>query len=665
MTLLLPIGLLGLMSVAALIIIYVIKPNYQRREVTSTYVWKLSLKYRKKRLPVSKLRNILLIACQVLALIAGALIMSQPIVREEGQSFSMETIAILDCSASMRAKNASGVTRFERAVNEVIDLANITVDAGGYVSVILSDGNDRYLFQSAGLANKTELNSQLDALIANQNELACSYGNTNLDNAITLCEETVKSNPNASVHVYTDKEFAYIPEGLHVMNVADSNEWNVGILNAYSQFEEGYCTFFVEVGCYGLFSQTIDLDVAINGASNGDKNLDMVRYEAEVTLVDNAVTTVIFRNSDIKEAAYEKEVDNIKIIPVGPNVIGGTNKDRVVSYDDVRISLSEGDSFAEDDSFSIYGGRKPELKIQYATYKKKTSFTTLLGVFRNNYGPYWDIVIDEVDMNRFVPVNEGYDLYIYDGACPSNLPVDGVVVAFNPQSLPTGFTARDIQSYTGEMYFVQEGDHAILRGTDASKIFITRCIRLANYDDTVYKTLWSVDGNPILLVNDGEREKVIMALFDTEYSNIILRNDFAYLFYNIIETFIPSTVRGNAFEVGEQISVNARSTSVTVSSNSGMDEKVVTQLPSAITLDRPDVYRFTQQTFFGKTLNEFIFVKVPTVESNIFATGVTLKAIYLDTSEEANPYNDLLVYFAAAMLALLFTEWFLQTNDAS
>ena len=55
MTLLIPLGLLGLLSIAGLILIYIIKPNYQQKYISSTYVWALSLKLKKKRLPVSKL----------------------------------------------------------------------------------------------------------------------------------------------------------------------------------------------------------------------------------------------------------------------------------------------------------------------------------------------------------------------------------------------------------------------------------------------------------------------------------------------------------------------------------------------------------------------------------------------------------------------------------
>ena len=55
-----PLGFLGLISIIALIIIYIIKPNYQNKQISSTFIWKLSLKYRKNKIPINKLRNIII-----------------------------------------------------------------------------------------------------------------------------------------------------------------------------------------------------------------------------------------------------------------------------------------------------------------------------------------------------------------------------------------------------------------------------------------------------------------------------------------------------------------------------------------------------------------------------------------------------------------------------
>ena len=78
-----PLGFLGLLGLVALIIIYIIKPNYQNKIISSTFIWKLSLKLRKKQIPISKLRNIILFICQVLAICAFTFILARPVIAAE------------------------------------------------------------------------------------------------------------------------------------------------------------------------------------------------------------------------------------------------------------------------------------------------------------------------------------------------------------------------------------------------------------------------------------------------------------------------------------------------------------------------------------------------------------------------------------------------------
>ena len=140
MKLLTPLGLLGLIGVVALIIIYLIRPNYQQKYISSTYIWKLSLKYKKKRVPISKLRNILIIICQILALVTCA----QPNEVLKAQADYVEVIAIIDSSASMRAET-NGETWFERAVDLARVKGNEVLNDGGVVSVIIADSKPHFL----------------------------------------------------------------------------------------------------------------------------------------------------------------------------------------------------------------------------------------------------------------------------------------------------------------------------------------------------------------------------------------------------------------------------------------------------------------------------------------------------------------------------------------
>ena len=164
MTLLAPLGLLGLIGIVILIIIYILKPNYQQKFISSTYIWKLSLKYKKKKIPTSKLRNLLLILCQVLFLATCAAILARPNLVVKTMIKEPEVIMILDASASMRAK-VDETTRFSRAVEEAAELAAATFEEDGYVSMIFADDQPAYMLSPRmRQSSKADLEQQLTAL---------------------------------------------------------------------------------------------------------------------------------------------------------------------------------------------------------------------------------------------------------------------------------------------------------------------------------------------------------------------------------------------------------------------------------------------------------------------------------------------------------------------
>ena len=229
MKLLTPLGLLGLIGVVALIIIYLIRPNYQQKYISSTYIWKLSLKYKKKRVPISKLRNILIIICQILALVTCALILAQPNEVLKAQADYVEVIAIIDSSASMRAET-NGETRFERAVDLARVKGNEVLNDGGVVSVIIADSKPHFLLERVNSQGLTIFDNTMDDIYFD--EAACSYGTSDVDGAMAMCESVLSDNPAAEVWLYTDVLYSNVPPRVNVVNVADADEWNAAILNA-------------------------------------------------------------------------------------------------------------------------------------------------------------------------------------------------------------------------------------------------------------------------------------------------------------------------------------------------------------------------------------------------------------------------------------------------
>lgn len=661
MRLLLPLGLLGLLSILALILIYIIRPNYQVKHVSSTYVWKLSLKRKKKKLPTSKIRNILIFLCQLLILTAITLILTNPsLVYSNTVGSDVDVIAIIDSSASMYAKS-NDFTRFQRALGDVRELTGSVLDGGGRLSVIIADDEPEFLSRRTTAAGKALLLLDLQELEEKEN--GCSYGSCNLDGAMKLCDEILAENPSAKIYFYTDTEYEKTPEHVSVMNVCGTDEWNAAILDAQTTLKEGYYELAFDVAVYGMNSQ-VNVTVAIHGANALDANdADDENGGIEITeplyCADGQPVRVIFSN----EGGIDEE--NV----VYHDLTEGN--ERFYSYQWIHISISAKDSFTVDNDFYLYGGQKEVVKVAYESSDPNPFFTSTLDRLRTSRMMIdrWDIQVTEIKKGEPY-ILEGYDFYFFEHKMPEALPTDGVVVLIDPD--PTlgripegaGFRVDNMESFRGNMMALVRGenyDHPIVNYFDPTNIEVSQ-IEILKDCDPAYDVILTCDGNPTLIArNDGANKLAVLA-FSVHYSNISMKLGIWYtMIYNMFEYFNPSTLSGNTFEVGESVTINGRGPSVTVSSQ----QEPMTDFPAKLALDLPGVYRIGQTSYFaGKNLPDInIFVKVPALESNILRKAESM-GDYESPLVGSDVYDDLpLVCIAAALVALTLLEWWLQSRE--
>ena len=171
------------------------------------------------------------------------------------------------------------------------------------------------------------------------------------------------------------------------------------------------------------------------------------------------------------------------------------------------------------------------------------------------------------------------------------------------------------------------------------------------------------NGNPVFAVKDDSDKKVVVMGFSLHYSSLPIDADFALIMLNLFEYFFPSTVEKNAFEVNEVISFQSRGESLTVTRDgSSQEEAVFTEFPAKLEVDIPGTYVLEQETFTGKPVTEYIYVRIPAEESNIWKKEDALRAP-VKTIDDSGHYNDLLLYIAATMVAILFIEWWLHSRD--
>lgn len=675
MTFLIPLGLLGLLSILALIIIYIIRPNYQQKHISSTFVWKLSLKYKRKKLPTSKLRNILIFLCQVLILTSIAGILAMPVILKQEPPADTEIVAVIDSSASMYARSEDGATRYQRALEDVVKQVNTVTDGGGVISVIIAGEEPEVLGRKVSLKDRSSLLDSLDDLILGleNGELICSFGSADIERAMQECREILSENNSALVYLYSDAEYNYLPDEIISKRdvVVAQEEWNAAILNAHAELEDNFYVLTVEVACYGMDRQ-IGVQVSVDGANPLD-GTNVSRYidpfSKDVFCDADATKTVIFR--------FGGGIESDDVFYYDLN-----EQERFYAFDSIHIDLlgNDGDSLDIDDTFNIYGGRKEAIKIEYFSSLPNPFFHTVLLVLRDEFSDRWDLQITEVKQGD-EPVLDGFDFYIFEHEMPDTLPKDGAVLLVDPLSVPNGLGLRFVRTVDLRYQLPLEAatdSHPLLKDFIAEDVTISRYNEVTS--DPSFDVLLTFNGQPILLSQkDGVRQIAVLN-FSLHYSNLATLPEMYIFMYNMLNFYFPTTIVGNSFEVNEEVLVQGRGSRLTVTGadkdpNSPTyyykeykavpNENGVTEDLSATLFDLsvPGTYRIEQESYFGgKVIAPLDFyVKIPARESNIFAVEDGLESLYPESDIE-NSYDDLLVYLAAALVALLFVEWWLQSR---
>ena len=631
-----PLGFLGLIGLIALIVIYIIKPNYQQKFISSTYVWKKSLKFKKKKMPINRLQDILLFLCQVLIITGMASILAQPFIMADKEQEVKEHVVIIDASASMLSMTEQG-TRFQRAVNEVRTLAEQVMEEEGKMTVILAGEKASYVVQDAGVDFKADLLQTLEDLADAPPEDNCTYGAADINGAIKLAEAITAEKKDVQVLLYTDTR--YIDSGkVVVKQINDEREWNAAILDVRVLVVENYYRFEVDVACYGDKDADINVLVDIYGVNDSNATVSL---EVKARCKAGQTETLVFGNysADDPDETITEDVE-------------------VYSYGYVVARVDELDTFDLDNTFYRYGGEKQVLKIQYCSAMPNNYFATAMDVIRDRFGSRWDVEYTEIRPGQEY-ATEGFDVYIFEHETPKTFPKDGLVILSNPDKVPSNtglrlgqrFNARDDNTLT------QGEDHPIMKGINAENIIVTKYTEITSYDG--YTPLMYCFGKPVVMAKNEPDQKILVMTFSLNYSDFSMLLEFPLFLSNTLNYFIPNTMDEYVINVNESIKLNSRSDKLTVVGPQTNIEMV--QFPGAVDLKNPGVYTVTQVPISGKTVVENFFVRIPASESNTAAVEDTLTNPYFYEAKE-NEDLDLLFYFAMALVALLFLEWGLQAR---
>ncbi len=648
---LMPLGLLGLLGILVLILIYIIRPKYQQRFITSTVLWRQLLKRKRKKLPIEPIRNILVFVCQALAFTSLALLMAQPKLFSEGfVNDETEKIIIIDSSASMLAHTAgdpASLSRFDRAVREVkAHIDEWLMDDDGTISIITAGKEAEYVLTDATKEEYTDVVHALDGL-------KCSYGTADIQGALNLAEERLFINPAAKIFVYSGTDLGNLGSAVTVRNLANiQNEWNIAVLGCTVAIEESEYVFHVEVGAFGRVSLEKNLYIEIKGAENGeDKTFDFPKLYKKVAFDVNS------DNLDYSD------IQTITLRMTDPE-IGGQEDWYFSSYAEASIGFVDlNDSIDEDNEFKVYGGVKDKVKIQYYSSKPNIFYYLSFQYLRDPMSK-----TREIGFNRAYTLsevqNEGHDFYIFEHTLPKdiqsgNAPKDGVILFSDPNDLSAyGVELGENVTFNGLKYFEAGDAHPLLQYIDPHTMGVTAYRRITSYDESFVPILFC-GGDPVMLVKKTETERIVVMPFSLNLSNLSAGTNLTKFCYNLIQYFMPLTLDNYEFEADEEVNVNCKGTTVTMTDPNGKAD-TLTEFPATVTLEELGTYTFTTEFPYEKEAEvRKAFVHIPTSESGLFdVEAMNMKLDNTEVWEELG--EDLFLYFAIAMLVLFTVEWCLQ-----
>ena len=623
MSFLYPLGLLGLIGIPILIAVYLIKNRYTEQTIASTYLWRLSERFLKRRNPLSRITGIISLILQLLLVLTVSLAIAHPIIVLPGAAY--EYCFIIDGSASMNMEE-DGVSRFDLAKEEILEIARdakggstfTVVFVGDTTEVVVEKGDD-----AAKLADRLKTLKASDCTV-------------NYTEAIGVAQGYFDENPSTVTYLITDTDYKDA-DNITVVNVArDENNLSVEDVRYVTS---GKNTVIVS-GKVVSYGEDKVIDVQLFSDSSEE-----VLAETKVQAFDG------------KPESFSFTVD-------------------LESFYSLTVRIPNGDAYAADNTAVVYN---IESENSYnAIIISDAPFLVESAIGSVSSAEIKVISVDDykAEEERLASKDKvfgGYSLYIYDGYTPKSLPTDGSVwfLGVDANVEGSGFSVQ------GEVVLDDGGDvitrtnstlstvRKLTAGMVGDEISIAKYMKCGLYSD--FTTLFSYKGNPVIFtgMNSYGNREVVFA-FNIHDSNITLCIDYIVLLGNLLEYSFPEVIETTEYYCGDTAEINVISGCESIRVESPDGEIVYSDISTAVSefeLTEVGEYKITVNVSGAERPAYYIYSSVPK-EERVTASSADYIGLVGDATEVGSDgrYDPIAILFILA--ALLFTaEWMVYCYD--
>ncbi|WP_273326417.1 vWA domain-containing protein [Vallitalea guaymasensis] len=387
-----PYALWGLLLIPLVILMYILKQNFEQKEISSTFLWELASKEDEVNTPWQKLKKNILMILQIIVIIIITLALANPYLYKKQETNNVQII-VMDTSASMNAEYKDGKTRLDYAKEMAKEKIDGLLD--GTPVTIITIGNDVNINVSNAISK--------DTIKKSINNINPTYGSMKIDDNIDFIFSIAKSYEDYEISIISDE----INNNDNIHNyLVQSEGSNVSIDNISTFFSEGSYEVLAKVTNryktpvkihFDLYDQN---DTWLKGSE-----IDLESYESKNILFDNINCEGNYIYGQIKEKDLIT-ADNKRF-----NILNKNEIKRI-------ILISEENIFMEK---AILASNRYEL------YKTKNSGVN----------------------------NEKYDLYIYDSIIPDSIPDEGNLMFLNIPKVD-GLYETDSETSSGMAAFSDE-----------------------------------------------------------------------------------------------------------------------------------------------------------------------------------------------------------------
>ena len=604
MRFLFPLGLLGLIGIPILIIVYIIKSKYAEITVSSTYIWRLSEKFLKRRNPLNKLTGIIGLILQLLMVAVISLAIAHPMITLPGSA--NEYCFILDGSASMRMTDSEGNTRFENAKQEIEKIIDGAGEGSVYSLIYVGDGT-RTVYE------RNESPESAKLLLS---ELEPSYSSVEYADAIGKAQMIFDRNPSTLTYLVTDNKYEKM-NNAELISVGDESE-----------------NYAISGVNYTLLANTLTVTGTLKSYTS-EAELDLALY------LDGGSNPVAMQS--------------FKTTPENPTTFSLTCTTK--SFSSLKVVIANADALALDNEITIFNAESEKSYKTLIVSDTPFFMESIISTVTN---------ADVTVMSTEDYAGEtGYGLYIFESYEVETLPRDGAVWFMNPKGSVTGAdfsfqgeVALDVAQTLDLTKSSSALAKSLTNGVSGEDIYITHYAKCS--PGRSFTTLFSYKGTPIVFAGiNGYGNRQVVFGFDVRNSNLPLLMDFVTLTKNFVAYSFPSVLEEVLFSVGEEMNVNviANCESIRIDSPTGqIDYLDVSTAISSYVLDEAGVYDITMMV--SGTPREFsVYSSVPESER----APMSLEAEFSLQGEKENngfdgEYDPMMILFIT-LVVLFVADW--------